>query len=149
MPLNNFGVVGPSIYRSAQPDMHGLMRAATGLGVTTVLKLNTDEEGLEPMLPGVVVWKWPLGLTAPPDADTRQQARLIAVAVAHGQTVLVHCTHGRDRGGFFAAAYQILELGWSLEMVLKEREAHGVDNFISRLTNHSFTEALERFAKGT
>ena len=33
-----------------------------------------------------------------------------------------------------------------MEALVKEREAHGVDNLISRLTNHSFTEALERLS---
>ena len=73
-----------------------------------------------------------------------ETVRAIEAAVADGQIILIHCTHGRDRTGFVAAAYQILALGWSLEAALAERTAHGVDDFMSRLTNQSFTGALER-----
>jgi hypothetical protein len=147
MPLQNFGVVGPGIYRSAQPDAHGMRLAATDLGVTLVLKLNTREEGVTIARPSVVVWEWPLGLTAPEDDATIQQMRQLKAMVDNGQVALIHCTHGRDRTGFVAAAYHILILGVPLATALAEREAHGVDNFISRLSNHSFTEALERLAQ--
>jgi len=146
MPLNNFGIIAPNVYRSAQPDAHGMRLAAKDLGVTLVLKLNTREEGDTLRLSGVVIWEWPLGLTAPDDTAVVAQLRHLANAVADGQVVLVQCTHGRDRTGFWAAAYQIVVLGWTLEQALAERTAHGVDDFISRLTNHSFTEALERLA---
>jgi len=145
MPLGNFGIIAPQLYRSAQPDAHGLA-IAVALGVDLVLKLNTDEEGQMPARPDVVVWHWPLGLTAPHDGETYAQVRFMAKAIADGQTLLVQCTHGRDRTGFVAAAYQIVVLGWTLAQVAVDREAHGVDNFISKITNHSFTESLERIA---
>lgn len=146
MPLGNFGVIAPNVYRSAQPDAHGMRLAAEHLGVTLVLKLNTREEGQTLPLTRVVVWEWPLGLTAPDDAATVAQMRHLAHAVADGQVVLVHCTHGRDRTGFIAAAYQITQLGWTMAQVEVDRHAHGVDNFISQISNHRFTEALERLA---
>lgn len=145
MPLHNLGLVGPSIYRSAQPDL-GDLPVLRALSVTVVLKLNTREEApAVELAPGIVLWEVPLGLRAPDDATTRQMVAQLHAFVG-AETVLVHCTHGRDRTGFVAAAYQILQLGWSLEAALADRARFGVNTPWAQLANQSFTEALERLA---
>lgn len=145
MPLNNLGVVGPGILRSAQPDLADVATLRM-LGVSVVLKLNTrDEAPAVELAPGIVLWEYPFGLHAPPDADIRQ-----LITQLHGyvgaETVLVHCTHGRDRTGFVAAAYQLLILRHTLEDVLAERARFGVNTPWHALANLSFTQALERLA---
>ncbi len=146
MPLNNFGRIAVGVYRSAQPDAEALTFLRDVLDVTAVIKLNTDEEGAEPSLPGIVVHHIPLGLHATSDDRTRIITRQIHELWQAEETVLIHCTHGRDRTGFIAAAYQILVMGHSLADVLDERRRYGVDNPWAELANHSFTEALKRLA---
>lgn len=147
MPLNNFGVVGPAIWRSAQPSAEDVP-VLYALGITTVLKLNTREEALVVELaPGIVVWEYALGLHAPDDAVTRQIIDQLHGDVERGARVLIHCTHGRDRTGFICAAYQVMVLGLSLPRALAERARFGVDTPWHELANLSFTHALGRLAQ--
>ncbi len=88
MPLNNFGQVGDHIYRSAQPDAVGLEFCAQRLRVTVVLKLNTEAEGEEPLRPGVVVLRVPLGLHAPDDELTRRLVQTLRDYHEDGAAVL-------------------------------------------------------------
>lgn len=145
MPLHNLGLVGPRVFRCAQP---GALDVAClrALGITHLVKLNTPEESPEAILSGLTVLCAPLHLRAPDDDWTRRLVAHIAAQVAAGETVLVHCTHGRDRTGFACAAYQLLALGQPLAYCLEERARFGVDNPWAAIANQSFTHALERLA---
>ncbi len=147
MPLDNFGRVGPRVFRCAQFDAEG-METLISLGVTVAIKLNTSDEAPEVFAAGVTTMEYPFHLQAPPDDETRRVVRQIEDFVESGETVVIHCTHGRDRTGFVCAAYQMLALGMSLDDVLEERARYGVDSPWHKLFNESFTHALERLAQG-
>lgn len=146
MPLDNFGRAGPHVYRCAQFDAEG-METLISFGVTVVVKLNTREEAPEVFASGVTTLEYPFHLQAPPDAETIRLVQQIQEFVDGGETVVIHCTHGRDRTGFVVAAYQMLALGMSFEAVIDERARYGVDSPWHRLFNESFTNALERLTQ--
>jgi protein tyrosine/serine phosphatase len=148
MPLNNFGLVGHNVYRSAQPEAEDLA-TLRALGITVVLKLNTREEsnGVAGELgPGIDLIEWPLHFTAPDDADTKQMMERLRILVVEGEVILMHCEKGRDRTGFVSAAYEVLVLGHTLDEALGHRADYGVDDPWHRLFNESFTHALKRLA---
>lgn len=146
MPLNNFGRVGPGVFRSEQPDAYA-MSSLYELGITVVLKLNDATEGVDEPVGELVVWSVPLELTPPSDAQVRELCAGIRAHVAAGERVLIHCTHGRDRTGFVAAAYQLLELKRPLDEVLDTRARYGVNTAVVKLFNEAFTKALRRLAQ--
>lgn len=146
MPLNNFGMIGPGIYRGAQPDDHGI-DILVALGVTCILKLNHADEAPPTRRAEIVEWHLPMNMTPLPEETTRKLVQDMAAIVEQGGVIFVHCTHGRDRTGFVAAAYGMLALKQSLEAVLFTRAEHGVDNRVSELTNMFFTHALKEFTE--
>lgn len=65
MPLKNFGIVCPGVYRGGQPDEHGvtMLRA---MGINVILKLNAENESdVVEDLAGMVVWRVPMILGLP------------------------------------------------------------------------------------
>jgi len=145
MPLNNFGIIGPNVYRGAQPDANAV-ETLVALGVTCILKLNEFAEAPPTLRAGIVEWHVPMGLSPPPKAIVRQLVKDMAAQAANG-ILFVHCTHGRDRTGFVAAAYDILALERHIDQALTTRKAYGVDNRVSELTNLFFTRMLEELSR--
>ncbi len=98
MPLNNFGIVNSFVMRSAQPDERGFADLAL-LGCKHVVKLNSEDDN-----EAAYCKKHSLNLLLfpiPTFLNTLDVVTKIATAIdglPHDEIVLVHCTHGRDRG---------------------------------------------------
>ena len=81
MPLKNFGIVGPGVYRGGQPDEHGI-QMLFDLGITAILKLNAENESdVVEDLDGIVVWRVPLELGLPPCNELLQMVGQIKAYV--------------------------------------------------------------------
>lgn len=132
MPLNNFGIVTDSIYRSGQPDKDGLS-VAQRFGITAVLKLNGPDYGEI-----VACNDLALRLEYEPlqviesVAETKRLAWILN-ELSNTNKVLVHCTHGRDRTGLVVGAWRLIHGGWNLDQVSEERKLYGVAGFAELL----------------
>jgi len=108
MPLDNFGMVTPKLFRCAQPDPAGIA-TLKALGVTMIYKLNSDwsAKGEAEVLGGEVQYDSSISPFKP-----KKQALLNAADQLHTfalaqKTVALHCLHGRDRTGAVAATFRI------------------------------------------
>lgn len=118
--------LSPTLYRSALPEARNLPLLEQ-LGMRTVLSLiKTDDK----------VWTngTPLHTLSVPthadrvdDADVIRVLNLLQSAQQQGP-VLLHCKHGRDRTGLFAAMYRTVVQGWSREDALQEMVEGGFGN---------------------
>jgi hypothetical protein len=124
--------VSGSVFRSAQPvKPEDWQFIQDTLGVTSVVKLNTEQEGseigaralgldvyelgIEPYTVGGVVQKIE-GVFKRPDLSMVEQALELMAA---GEC-LVHCEAGHDRTGLCCALYRVRYDGWSTEQAWKE-----------------------------
>lgn len=156
MPLHNFGVVlqNPewTIFRSAQPDALGFRDLRDHLNVDVSYKLSRDHEfsnATERALfePNEVILDPFEEVFRTGDLD-----RVIAAAQAiydctwDKRSVLIHCSHGRDRTGLISAAVQMLIGAWPLQLALDERKAFGVAGLIAVVDepDHHILKALEQ-----
>lgn len=121
--LDNFGVLGESVWRGAQPGRQGFARLRE-LGVDTVINLRaeSDDEAAIVRALGMRYLYFPLDPLAPPT-----HAQVIAFLRAatdpeHGR-VYFHCYHGADRTGVAAACMRIALDGWTLAEAVKEMRA--------------------------
>lgn len=148
MPIPNFGVVTPDLFRSGQPDERGFKDLAL-LGVKYIIKLNDDgtpsEYELGPKY-GLQVDGYPL-MTFLNLADTIiRVAGFLDQKVALG-TTLVHCTKGRDRTGLVVGAWRIIRQGWTVEQVDAERAEFGVTGYVELLDSQMEDVLREIYAK--
>ena len=121
--LPNFAVVdkGMGVYRSGQPTKAGFEILRTRYGVTNVIKLNLDSEGIDRLAPDQVEEYIPITLA---EQLFKTPAWKIESAVADVTPgTLVHCSHGEDRTGVVVACWH-LENGWSWVACSKEMDAH-------------------------
>jgi tyrosine-protein phosphatase SIW14 len=133
MPLQNFGFVdshksGGKLWRSAQPDTAG-MGTLNEIGIQNVIRLNGDGPSIEVEQASFqrgVVEPWYIGTLFASPSDTKTIAYHVRNLVVAGQSVLVHCAHGRDRTGLIIGAYRILFNGWTFDQVQAERSLYGV-----------------------
>ncbi len=117
--LPNLHKVSDDLYRSAQPEKHG-MTSAKALGIKTVLSLRETEldrslnenEGTRLNTIHVPIVTWNVK-----DRDIIKALRVIHEAP---KPVLVHCRHGADRTGMIVAFYRIIYEGWSKEKAKDE-----------------------------
>jgi protein tyrosine/serine phosphatase len=124
MPLKNFGIVVPGrFYRNAQPDEHGF-KVLEELGVDMIHQLNGDSDSQY----------WHRMLRSRNMAtfgdftkDVLEAVEQIQTDLDLGRVIDLHCTHGRDRTGVTAAAWQILKDGRTFEEVEEERLHYGSD----------------------
>lgn len=133
MPLDNFGVAGPGVYRSAQPDKHGF-GVIRDLSIDVVCKLSRDDEfpnaqeitelkGANVMIHDTFpVW-------SPDRVYVERLVGEIADIVRDGHRVLIHCMKGRDRTGLLCAAYQLIVLRQSLDAVMDEFNSYRTTPF--------------------
>jgi protein tyrosine/serine phosphatase len=124
--------VSGSLYRSAQPKvLEDWEFLRDMLGVTTVVKLNTEEEGSEngARALGLTVrgeFEIPMsdgGLVSDAEAlFVRPSAELLegALAVMAEGNCLLHCAHGQDRTGLLAALWRVRHDGWSTARAWEE-----------------------------
>lgn len=121
--LPNLHRVSAELYRGAQPVAEG-MRELERMGVKTVVNLrmaHSDEALLEgTSLVGVHI------PVEPWDMDEDEVVRFLWVVRDQDRVpVFLHCRHGADRTGAFAAAYRIVVQGWDRQDALDEMTRGG------------------------
>jgi protein tyrosine/serine phosphatase len=130
----NLQQVDSFVWRSGQPITDEGWDYLKSLGITTVVKLNYDEEGSdEPALTRKMVL---IKLAIPPKGDLASvlevpDTKVVASAVdvmSHANAsnvVLVHCTHGQDRTGLVVGAYRATRDQWRKSAAYREMRACG------------------------
>lgn len=103
--LERFYRVDAGVFRSAQPSAAQFLELQQRWGIRSVIKLNSDSEGLDVVPPGMKVYYHPIDAFGEP---SREQLAAIArdLDTAAGP-VLVHCEAGRDRTGIVIALYRV------------------------------------------
>lgn len=122
--IDNFGEVAPGIYRGGQPNADGWYFLKT-LGVTNVVKLNTDEEGADPDK-AFNVQRFPITLVQQLDLPGATLERTVNGAVNAIQPgTFIHCRRGQDRTGVVVGEYRRRVCGWSKADARKEMIDYG------------------------
>lgn len=132
----NLVMVSPRLWRMGQPtnaDSWAYLARTIGPRAT-VVKLNDEAEGVDAPPAGWSLVKAPI----PPFDDqpwtvfVKPDARAVhgivnAVVDAYrrGDTVVWHCSHGRDRTGLVSALVGMALLGWSRDQAWNDMIAHG------------------------
>lgn len=134
MPLNNFGLVARKgencLYRAAQPNNCDLILLDT-LNIKNIIKLNKpDNENNYNFYP-IEIHNWSL----PPlfrFGYTEQIVRCCAQInnLLDRGSLLINCSHGRDRTGLVCAAYKIIYHNATFAEVNIDREQFGVNPLI-------------------
>ena len=110
----NFDHVDSYVCRGAQPNQYGLEFLARVQHVTLVINLRNvgdtwGREGAIALSEGMNYAWVPLpGFSAPSKEKMALIQLLIAIEIAHGGKVFVHCQHGCDRTGTVVACYEII-----------------------------------------
>lgn len=123
-PIPNLAVVEPgSIWRGGQPTIEG-WRQLKALGVTNVIKLNTESEGsdaeakrlgMRVVYVPITTWQQTFGPVSP-------QLRIgVTNIVPH---TFIHCEFGKNRTGTEIILYRI-QHGWTKERAVKEANSLG------------------------
>jgi len=115
--IPNFSQVSPGIYRGGQPTAQGWEYLHT-LGVTNVLKLNTNLEGTDPK--DFRIFYYPITF-----AQQMGFEELPSLPIFFGPPMFVHCSHGQDRTGLMIALHRMLVENWSKSDAEKEMLEHG------------------------
>lgn len=122
-PSFNLYQMSPTLYRSALPgsaDLPELQR----LQVKTVVSFIKDDDREWIGQQNIEAVSFPTHADRVDDADVLKVLRILQSAEQNGP-VLMHCKHGRDRTGLFAAMYRTVIQGWSKEDALKEMTQGG------------------------
>ena len=119
----NFGQVGPALYRGAEPDAACLDHLAK-LGVKTLVNLRDDDEDVArerewAKARGMRVENVPMSGFRKPD-EARVLRALEVIGETGNQPVFVHCKRGRDRTGVVVAAWRMARENWTLENAYEE-----------------------------
>jgi len=125
----NFGQVGPGLYRGAEPDDACLDRLAAR-GIRTIVNLRDERDASErersrAAALGMRYVNQPMsgfGRPALPEVRTI----LATLLAAEGQPVFVHCKRGRDRTGVVIAAYRMAHDGWAADRAVDEAKRFGL-----------------------
>jgi tyrosine-protein phosphatase SIW14 len=124
--IDNFGRVGPSYYRGAQPrgqDYADLAR----LGIRTVINLTSDDASADERAmtenAGMAYVQIPMTTRKAPTAAQLAEFLSIVNEPAN-QPVYVHCVGGRHRTGVMTAAYRIAVEGWTADQAFKEMKRY-------------------------
>jgi hypothetical protein len=142
MGVPNIAQVAPRLWRSGQPataDSWAYLakQLSPGGERVTVVKLNDDAEGSDELVRSMTGWtlvKLPIPpeddrpwtvLTIPDPREVWTIVQTIVAAYQNGQTVLWHCTAGRDRTSLLSALVGMKLLGWSKTAAWQNMLAHG------------------------
>lgn len=119
---DNFFLVAPGLYRSAQPDATG-MRQYEAMGIRTVINLRANHsDDNEAVGTGLVLRHIPINTWSIKDS---QVVDLLVMLRTEQHPLLVHCQHGADRTGLMMAMYRMVEQGWSRERAIAELREGG------------------------
>ncbi|MFR0691537.1 dual specificity protein phosphatase family protein [Enterobacterales bacterium AE_CKDN230030158-1A_HGKHYDSX7] len=122
-PSFNLYQMSPTLYRSALPDSADLPELQR-LQVKTVVSFIKDDDRAWIGQQNLEAVSFPTHADRVDDADVLKVLRILQQAEQNGP-VLMHCKHGRDRTGLFAAMYRTVIQGWSKEDALKEMTQGG------------------------
>ena len=117
----NFGQVGPDLYRGAEPDDSCLDHLAAR-GVRTIVNLRderdaSERERLRAAALGMAYVNLPMS------GFGRPALPLLAPGAG---PVFVHCKRGRDRTGVVIAAYRMAHEGWAADRAVDEAKRFGL-----------------------
>jgi protein tyrosine/serine phosphatase len=129
--IHNFGQIGDSLYRGAQPDEPGIL-SLQRLGVKTIVDLRMTHDAWKKeaslaLAHGILYTNVPFKGTGRPKED--QIATVLAVIQNSAGPVFVHCRYGCDRTGTIIACYRIKHDGWSNVAALAEARRYGLSWF--------------------
>ena len=144
VPVNEFHVVTPDLYRGGRPSREAL-EILSGGGVRTLLNLEDDTTAVAQEQ----LWAKELGLNEvsvplnsfkePHDLDVQRIFRVLTDPAFF--PVYVHCRHGQDRTGLIVGLYRVIEQDWKpkdayAEMLQKHfhTSLFGLDLYFARET---------------
>jgi protein tyrosine/serine phosphatase len=124
--IDNFGQVGSTYYRGAQPQGQDYADLAA-LGVKSVINLTSDDatadEKATTEKAGMTYFQIPMTTRVVPTAAQLTEFLKIVNDPAN-QPVYVHCVGGRHRTGVMTAAYRITHDGWTADQAFKEMKQY-------------------------
>jgi len=123
--IPNFALVAEDVYRGGQPDYEGWAYLYR-IGVTTVVKLNTEQEGrdIEAEMMGIKVVRIPITFWEQMTGVERGKLQEAAAYLFLPHT-FVHCSHGEDRTGLVVACHRLMQKDWTRENAEYEMYAYG------------------------
>jgi len=120
--IDNFGRVGPTYFRGAQPEGRDYGDLAA-LGVKTIINLTSDDaQANEQAMAGQAGLKYfQIAMTTHEPPTPAQLAEFLRIVNdPASQPVYVHCVGGRHRTGVMTAAYRITQDGWTSDQAFQE-----------------------------
>lgn len=108
--IPNLFAVEQNILRGGQPSDVGWTYLKSQ-GITDVIKLNTDEEGLDPERMGFVIHKFPIPWWRQTIWHPTSKSIHAAVDLVKVNT-FIHCEHGLDRSGLIVACFRVWKQQW-------------------------------------
>ncbi len=132
--LSNFALVGPGLYRSAQPDARGFS-AAKQLGIKTIINIRWAKSDIEE-LKGLGLRYVHISFSAlyPEDEDVIAFLQVMQDSANH--PALIHCQRGADRTGMMVAIYRHVVQGWPMERAKKEMPIFGFAEMWENLVDY-------------
>ncbi|EQB0423396.1 tyrosine phosphatase TpbA [Pseudomonas aeruginosa] len=121
-PSINLYRMSPTLYRSALPNAQSVALLQR-LQVKTVVSFIKDDDRVWLGQAPVRVLSLPTHADRVDDAEVLSVLRQLQAAEREGP-VLMHCKHGNNRTGLFAAMYRIVVQGWDKQAALEEMQ-HG------------------------
>lgn len=121
--IPNFAQVDPGIWRGGQPTTPDAWKDLRALGVSTVIKLNGDDQPDYPLPPCRIV-------VAPIDlleqfVSEPPAATLMALVHQISYGTFIHCSHGQDRTGLVVGLYRVFTCGWAADEAWREMRKYG------------------------
>lgn len=144
--------MSPTLYRSALPDQSDVPLLDRLRVQTVVSFIKDDDRQWLGELPVNLV-SLPMHADRVDDADVLKVLRTLQGAERNGP-VLMHCKHGRDRTGLFAAMYRTVIQGWSKEEALQEMQQGGfgdpkhMDDAVAYVRNADIPALQQALASG-
>lgn len=136
VPVRNFHMVEPWLYRGGQPGADGL-KALAGMGIKTIVCLRwgsktirAEESAAEALAMNFV--SIPLNYWNLPSQETIDHF-LALLDEPSNWPIFVHCFHGSDRTGLFIAIFRMSRQQWTVHDAYKEMKRFGFHRF--RLRN--------------
>jgi len=124
--IDNFGQVGSTFYRGAQPAA-GDYANLKALGIKTIIDLTSDdgdpaEQSLTEQAGMMYVH---IAMTTHEAPTTAQLDRFLKLVTdPASQPVYVHCVGGRHRTGVMTAVYRMAHDGWSADRAFSEMKQY-------------------------
>lgn len=113
----------PFLYRSALPSSSNV-DVLKERKINTIISFIKDDDRQWLADEQVNIIRYPTHADRVTDDDVLAVLRMIREAQSYGP-VLIHCKHGQNRTGLFAAMYRIVVQGWSKQEALDELQNAG------------------------